>query len=273
MRQVYTARILEKKGYRVKGYALCCGEHPASPGDLREVVGSARRVIAPVPLSADKVYMNQRSGNPPVLLSELLDSLTEEQELFAGCIPEDFFDAAGKKGIRAVDLMEQEEVAVYNTIATAEGAVAEAIIKYPGNLCGSRCMVLGYGRCGQTLAMLLKGMGCQVHVCEKVPAKAARAAVHTDAAFGPEELEEFLPEPDLIFNTVPVPVLNRKRLSRIKSSACILDLASAPGGTDFEAAEELGISAWLLPGLPGRYAPAASAEGIVRFILQYRNHR
>ena len=273
MRQVYTARILEKRGYRVKSFALCCGEHPASPGNLREVVGSARTVIAPVPLSADKVYMNQRSGNPPVLLSELLDSLREEQELFAGCIPEDFFDAAGKKGIKAVDLMVQEEVAVYNTIATAEGAVAEAIIKYPGNLRKSRCMVLGYGRCGQTLTMLLKGMGCQVYVCEKMPAQAARAAVQADAVFGLEELEGFLTESDLIFNTVPAPVLTKKRISRIKPSACIFDLASAPGGTDFDAAEEQGISAWLLPGLPGRYAPEASAEGLVHFILQYRNHR
>ena len=40
----------------------------------------------------------------------------------------------------------------------------------------------------------------------------------------------------------------------------ILDMASAPGGVDYEACKELGISAALLPGLPGKYAPASSAE-------------
>lgn len=272
MRQVYAAQALEEKGYRVTRYAVCCGENPVPSGTLQDAVECARTVIAPVPLSADRVYMNQKGGNPPVLLSELLDSLTEGQELFAGCIPEEFAAAAQKKGVKTVDLMDQEEVAVYNTIATAEGAAAEAVMKSPGNLRGSRCLVLGYGRCGQTLAALLKGMGCRVHICERNTAQAARAAVSADSSFDFGRLEEFLPEFDLIFNTVPALVLGKVQLSEVKSTACIFDLASAPGGTDFEAAEEMGISAWLLPGLPGRYAPKASAEEIVRFVLHYRKH-
>lgn len=272
MRQVYTAHILEEKGYHVRGYAFCCGENSVSSRTLQEAVGCAGAVIAPIPLSADRVYLSQKSGNQPVTLAELLDCLTEGQEFFAGCIPEEFAAAAAEKGVKVNDLMKQEEAAIYNSIATAEGAVAEAILKSPRNLHGSCCLVLGYGRCGQTLAALLKGMSGHVHVCERNAAQRARAGIFTDKSFGFSELEENLTEYDFIFNTVPAVILNRDLISRMKPSACIFDLASAPGGTDFEAAEELGISAWLLPGLPGRYAPASSAEEIVRCILQNRNH-
>ena len=46
----------------------------------------------------------------------------------------------------------------------------------------------------------------------------------------------------------------------MRSDTLILDMASEPGGVDYKAAEELGITAVLLPGLPGKYAPASSAE-------------
>lgn len=268
MRQVYAARLMKEKGYRVCGCALCCGENCAPPRTLKEAVGCARAVIAPVPLSADRVYLNQKGGNPAVPLEELQNCLAEGQDFFAGCIPKDFAAAAAAKGVRVFDLMEQEEIALYNTVATAEGAVAEAIGKSPRNLRGSRCLVLGYGRCGQTLAALLKGMGCIVHVCARDSVQMARAAIFADASLCFSKLEEALPGFDFIFNTVPAMVLGRKQLSCMSPSVCIFDLASAPGGTDFEAAEELGIPAWLLPGLPGRYAPASSAEEITGFVLR-----
>lgn len=171
------------------------------------------------------------------------------------------------KGAEAIDIMKQEEIAVYNTIATAEGAVAEAVMKSPRNLHGSRCLVLGYGKCARTLTALLKGMYCQVQVCARNPAQLAEAAILADKAFEFGELEAALPDYDFIFNTVPDMILNRRMIENMNSAVCIFDIASAPGGVEFEAAEELGISAWLLPGLPGKYAPASSAEAIVRYLV------
>ena len=86
-------------------------------------------------------------------------------------------------------------------------------------------------------------------------------------AFEFGELEAALPDYDFIFNTVPAMILNRRMIENMNSAVCIFDIASAPGGVEFEAAEELGISAWLLPGLPGKYAPASSAEAIVRYLI------
>ena len=62
--------------------------------------------------------------------------------------------------------MKMDDVAIYNAIATAEGAIMEAIKMQPINLHKSRCLVLGYGRCAKVLAAKLKGMDAQVTVPE-----------------------------------------------------------------------------------------------------------
>ena len=47
---------------------------------------------------------------------------------------------------------------------------------------------------------------------------------------------------DLIVNTIPAQVLDRRRLQWVNPGAFLLDLASAPGGVDRAAAKELGLS-------------------------------
>ena len=48
-------------------------------------------------------------------------------------------------------------------------------------------------------------------------------------------------------------------LQKMQKDAVVLDIASKPGGTDFEAAKKLGISAKLALGLPGIYSTKSSA--------------
>ena len=83
------------------------------------------------------------------------------------------------------------------------------------------------------------------------------------------ELGEF----DLIFNTVPSLVLDGSRLRETKADCVILELASAPGGVDFDAARALGRRAIRAPGLPGKVAPRSAAAAIrdsVYHILEER---
>lgn len=47
----------------------------------------------------------------------------------------------------------------------------------------------------------------------------------------------------------------------------IIDLASAPGGVDFDAAQAMGLQAKLASGLPGRCAPDTAGELIAQTIL------
>ena len=61
----------------------------------------------------------------------------------------------------------------------------------------------------------------------------------------------------LIVNTVPAMVLGQEALERTVPDVCIIDLASAPGGVDFPAAERLKRTAVLALGLPGKVAPVS----------------
>ncbi len=68
--------------------------------------------------------------------------------------------------------------------------------------------------------------------------------------------------PGIVINTVPAPMLTAARVAGMKPDALILDLASAPGGTDFEAARAFGIRALTAPGLPGKWSPQTAAEAV-----------
>lgn len=113
---------------------------------------------------------------------------------------------------------------------------------------------------------LLKSIFCKVLVSEKDKTRGADAFVLADGIVSEAELTDAVGNVDFIFNTVPERILSEERLRHVGKNTWILDIASAPGGVDYGAAEALSVNAILLPGLPGRYAPASSAEILADFI-------
>ncbi|MDU7027944.1 dipicolinate synthase subunit DpsA [Robinsoniella peoriensis] len=280
MRQVYMAQILAEQGYRVCVYGLCKdisldkktdgikGEPVLCEKSLTNAVQKSGIIIAPVPMTKNKIDLNNQTGKDDLRLNVLMESLKEGQYFFAGCIPESFQVMAADKGVVCCDFMKNEELATYNSIATAEGSIAEAIQKSPLNLHKSHCLVLGYGKCGKTLAAYLKGMFCKVTVCARRPNVRSEASVLADEVIDFDEIQDNLKQYSFIFNTIPNMIMDRSLLKSVKKQAIIIDIASAPGGVDFTAAKELGIPAWLCPGLPGKYAPESSARAMTDVLMQ-----
>ena len=81
----------------------------------------------------------------------------------------------------------------------------------------------------------------------------------------------------LVFNTAPSEkgryIIDRGILKNMRRDALIIDLASAPGATDLSAAEELGIEAVNLTGVPGRYAPETAGRLIADTVYDIINRR
>ena len=161
---------------------------------------------------------------------------------------------------RLSGMLEREEMARPLAEATAEGALAEAIRLSGGLLCGASALVIGYGRIGRALAWRLTALGLSVNVINRGAQRADQARDHGFTVADWSQLTAAAAASDLIFNTAPAPVLKRERLRWLKKDALIIDLASAPGGTDFTACAELGVKAVLAGGLPGRYAPDFCGE-------------
>lgn len=270
MRQVYLAEVLAQRGYKVSVYALekkisVLGIKEAS--SLKEVLKEADVIAAPVPfLKSGKIPGNREFME--LTIENILRYAKSGSIFFAGGIPVTFMEKAENRQIRCIDYMKDEAIAMQNTVAAAEGIIAEAIKRSPRNLYKSNCLVLGYGKCGSTLVSYLKKFFCNVTVYEKEPSVAACAVVAADKAADVPELPKCLMEAQYIFNTIPSLILPKVMLEYVKKDTLILDLASAPGGVDYEAAEKMGIQAVLLPGLPGKYAPLSSAEILADGILK-----
>lgn len=152
---------------------------------------------------------------------------------------------------------------ITNAVPTAEGAIEIAMSETPITLHGSKCLVTGYGRIGKILAKMLRGIGAKVSVEARKYADLALIEGHSCEAIALGELAHHVGEYDIIFNTVPTMLFDREILCKVKKDALIIDLASRPGGVDFDAAAELGVKVIWALSLPGKVAPV-SAGAIIK---------
>ncbi len=171
-----------------------------------------------------------------------------------------------KLGITLIETGDMDDVAILNSIPTAEGAVQIAMQEMKTTIHGSRAMVLGFGRVGTTLGRTLKALGASVSVVSEKQGELARAYEMGCDRVQLSNLADSLDRVDVIFNTIPAAVLTSEILRRMNPDTLIIDLATAPGGTDFGAANEYGIKALLAPGLPGKVAPIMAGRVLAEVV-------
>ena len=82
------------------------------------------------------------------------------------------------------------------------------------------------------------------------------------------DLSQKIGEFTYIFNTIPAPVLTEDLIRLMNPGVTIIDIASAPGGVDFDFCKKQNIRAKLCPGLPGIYAPETSGEILFEAIVK-----
>ena len=167
------------------------------------------------------------------------------------------------------DFMSLPEVVEGNGLITAEATVAEVLTQSEYSISGQKILVTGYGCCGEKIAKLFSKLGAQVMVAAR--RKEVRQRIREDGflAIDFSEMECFLCEMDTVINTVPAMVITESCIKKMSQNACIVDIASAPGGTDFDAAKKYGITAKLALGLPGIYTTRSSATLLKNAILKY----
>ena len=146
-------------------------------------------------------------------------------------------------------------------------SIAEAIITSVNNIDASRCILLGYGRCAKALARTLRGLGADVWIVARRDEVLEEARQEGFSTLHFNELSHMAKSAQFIFNTIPSLVLTSDTIEVLPKDAIIIDIASAPGGTDFDACKKAQIKANLSLGIPGRYSPKTSAEILYRAIL------
>ena len=138
-----------------------------------------------------------------------------------------------------------------NAVPTAEGAIEIAITETPFTIHGSKSLVLGYGKIGKILSKDLYALGAQTYVEARKYADLAMIEGHGYEPLPLDNLKDHIHEFDIIFNTIPSLILDDEILTKVKKDALIIDLASKPGGIDFDAAKAYGLKVIWALSLPG----------------------
>lgn len=260
-RQLFLAKSIYDSGYTVMlgGFDRLKSTGALVLGDIKSAAEKSDVIILPVPsVRTDGSINTPFSDDCTVLDDELIEIMLKKPVFVA--MKDRFLKAYPQfENAELYDYAAKEEFAILNALPTAEGALEVAMKQFEGTVAGSRCLITGYGRIGKVLAEMLKNHKADVTVSARKSSDMAFAQ-----AFGYKKLNtnklSCIRNFDLVFNTVPSLIFDRELLENTDKNTIIIDLASLPGGVDFEAAQKLGIDAVRALALPGKCAPKTAGE-------------
>lgn len=269
-RQLAAARMIASDGYTI--YLSCfekleqlLGTFGGSLG-IEECILCSDVILLPLPVTKDGGTLNTPFAEKKVLLNDEFAKLFRGKIVFCPMKEKLIKSSRYWQDVKVYDFFNREEMQVCNAVPTAEGAIEIAMREYLGTINGSKCLITGYGRIGKVLAQMLKGIGADVFVSARRKESLAWIKLN---GYTPVDNNNLINsgEFDIIFNTVPAQILDAHIMAKIATNALIIDLASLPGGVDFESAKRMGIPTIHALSLPGKVAPKTSGEIIKNTIF------
>ena len=246
-RQAAAGRALERAGCAVRG---------------AEQVARADCILLPLPLD--------ESRTP---LAQLLRAAKPGAVALGGRLSAQAKTIAQQAGVELVDYYARPELAIYNAIPTAEGCIGILLRESTRTLWDANILLLGFGPVGQALGVRLAALGAQVTAAARRPAQRALAESFGLRSVPIDRLGQIAPAFDTVVNTVPAPVLSEAVLARLRPQSFIVDLASRPGGTDFDAARRLGHRTIHALSLPAACAPETAGEAVAQTVCDMIGQR
>ena len=228
---------------------------------IRKAIDNVEIVIGPIPFSSNGNTINMPFSDKEITIREMMHNINAKV-LIAGAISPEVYEMANDEYIEIVDIMKREELAVLNTIATAEGTIQVAIENTNRILHGSEVLILGFGRIGKVLARKMTGLSAKVTCAARKDEDLAWIKAYGHMATNINFLGENLSQYDIIINTVPHLILTEERMQYVKKECLLIDLASNPGGIDKKTSKDRNLKLIWALALPGKVAPVTTAEFI-----------
>lgn len=234
-------------------------------------VDGANYLFFPIPLGIGAVLYAPHVSEPIVADEALFSKAAPGAWMFCGRVREEVKAAAVAAGVHVHEYDPDRELMLLRGPAIVEGALQQAIQATDVTINDAEIVVIGFGNIGQLLARTLRALGARVHVAARNPVQ--RAAAYADGLLPLplEGLGDLAPSLDMVFSTVPAPVVDRPFLERLPAGTLVLDIAPPPDHADLESATELGHRAVWARGL-GKRAPITVGrsqwQGLRRFITE-----
>ena len=222
-------------------------------------IKEAETIICPIPFTRDNIKIN----NSNMSIEELINIPNIEfKNIYTGALNSFAKEKLNEKNIKVIDIMEDEAYAIKNAIATAEGAIKKVIDSTPFTINKSNVLILGYGRIGKILARFLSSFGARIYVEARSKKDIALIKSMGYNEVELERLEDYLPIANIVINTIPSMILDKNKVNLLDSNSYVLDLASSPGGVDFEALKAREINTCWYLGVPSKDSPLTAAKYI-----------
>ena len=267
LRNVKLAKMLADDGNKVYSFGLDRSDEILDDGrienctNLKSAIEKAQIIIAPVPFSSNGENINAPFSHDKIIIEDLIKQ-NKNKIFITGSIKDNIKKELDEKYLEVIDIMKRDDLAILNTIATAEGTIEVAIKNTDKILQGSKVLILGFGRVGKIVANKFSKLSAIVTCAARKVSDLAWIKAYGYNSLNINDMLYDLKDFDIIINTVPQTILKEKELKHVNSEALLIDLASAPGGIDGKAAVNMGLNfIWALA-LPGRIAPTSSAKFI-----------
>lgn len=228
----YAASILQAQGWQIAEY----------PNDL------VTHLLLPIPSIDQDGYIKGSIHD----LSQLLQLLPENICVIGGNLNHTVIPQT-----QIIDLLKDEAYLAKNAALTAHCALKAVSRHIEYTFQNLPVLVIGWGRIGKCLARLLRLLDANVTVAARKESDRAMLQALGYRSCSISQLSTDASQFDLIFNTVPHPVLHA---TACHPSALLAELASSPG--------ILGDGVIDARGLPGKEAPKSSGELIGKTILR-----
>lgn len=260
LRQLMLAKFLKEDGYRVNVFGF--GEESKNSkfdviDDIKNI-NKSDALILPMPTTLDNIKVNAPFNEYDIKISDIAENIKNSALILGGRINKVVYDAFSEN--KCIDYYQREELMIKNAVPTAEGAIEIAMAETGITLCKSKCLVVGFGRIGKVLSKMLKSLGADTYVSARKHSDLAWIDVYGYNAIHNNSIIDDVNNFDIIFNTVPSMIFKEDILKRINPECVIIDLASKPGGIDFEKASDLGLKVIWALSLPGKVAPITSGK-------------
>ncbi|MBQ8782908.1 MAG: hypothetical protein IJZ57_03965 [Clostridia bacterium] len=251
-RQKYTVLKLCQNGFNVDSIKL-----------LDDNIVFYDAFILPLPVSTDNIHINSSE----ITLTELLTKLNDNQIVFGGKINDEIKNELKKRNVVYFDYYSRDEFALKNAEPTALGVLSFVMNSTKRSLSKLKVLVVGYGKCARAVSKIFNDLGASVTAASRKYLTVAESEANGLNACLIKDICKYVPDSDVIINTVPCKILNSDFIDSIKNEAIIIDISSAPYGFDYEYAKTVGKKITLLPSIPGRYFPETAGEIIADTIM------
>lgn len=265
LRLIKCAEELRKKGYEITLWGAGESDFLKRAENPEKDIYESEIIILPLPITYDNINVNAPLCDNLLPLELIYKNINPNAVVFGGMVGDSV--KTGLSENKIYDYARDGEFLVKNAMITAEGAFQLIFSETPVSVCGSELLVAGYGRIGKAVAKAAAAFGARVSVAARKSSDLAWIELNGYVPQEYRELENNIGKFDIIVNTVPHRIFDKRLISKIDKNALYIDLASVPGGCDMNDMQSLGIKAIHALSLPGKIAPFSSGKIIADTII------